>query len=116
MLTKTKNDGRPMNEIVETMILFGRAEREQMLKFYEETMPKEIGPARREMGVLSVRWMVERRMEENKEMMKEEAMRDGIKRGVTREGSGPDEKFDFGKHTGRTFREVYLVDPTVVGR
>ena len=34
--------------------------------------------------------VVERRMEENEEMMKEEAMRDGTRRGVFREGSGPE--------------------------
>ena len=56
------------------------------------------------MGVLSVGWMVERRMQANEEMMKEEEMRDGVKRGLFREGSGPDEEFDFGKTHGRCDR------------
>ena len=51
-------------------------------------------------------------MEENEEMMMEEAMRDGMRRGVFREGSGPDERLDFGKHMERTFREVYSEDPS----
>ena len=46
-------------------------------------------------------------MEENEEMMKEEAMRDGVKRGVFRDGNGPDETLDFGKHMGM----MYLEDP-----
>ena len=71
-------------------------------------MLKEIGLARREVDVLSVIWMVERRMDENEEMRKE---RDGKRRGVFHEGSGLEERFDFGKHMERTFREVYLVDP-----
>ena len=64
-----------MHEIIETM-----GWREKMLKWYGEIMPPEIGPARRELGISGVKWMVERRMEENEEMMKEEAMRDGVKK------------------------------------
>ena len=75
-------------------------------------MPPETGPARRELGILGVRWMVEQKIEENEEMMKEEAIRDGVKRGVFRDGNGPNETLDLGKHTGKTFREVYLKDPS----
>ena len=71
-----------MNEIVETMALLEHAEREQMIKFDEETMPKEINPAKREVGVLSVRWMVEKRMDENEETVEEEAIRDGKRRSL----------------------------------
>ena len=84
-----------------------------MLKFYEEKMPKEISPVRRETGVMHVRWMVERRMQENEEMVKEEAMRNGTRRGALREGSGPNERFDCGMHMKRTCREVLV---TVIGR
>ena len=45
-------------------------------------------------------------------MMKEEAMRDGVRKRVFRDGNGPDERLDFGKHTGRTFRKVFLQDPS----
>ena len=48
-------------------------------------------------------------MEKNEEMM-EEAMRDGMRRGVFREESGPDERVDLGKQVEKTFREVYLED------
>ena len=51
-------------------------------------MLQEISPAWREVGVLSVKWMVERRMEEHEEVK------------VFREGSGPNEMFNFGKHMG----------------
>ena len=44
-----------------------------MLLWYVETMPREISKARRDLGILHVRWMVEKRIEENRGMMKEEA-------------------------------------------
>ena len=53
--------------------------------------------------------MVERKKEENQGMLKEEVMRDGMKKGVFREGTSPNERLDFGKHVGKTFREVYRV-------
>ena len=53
--------------------------------------------------------MVERKIEENQGMLKEEVMKDGVKKGVFREGYSPDEIIDFGKHAGRTIRRgVYL--------
>ena len=66
--------------MIETMALLGQSEREQMFKFFEELMPQEISPARRAMGVLHVRWMVERKVEDNEEMIKDEAMRNGTRR------------------------------------
>ena len=51
--------------------------------------------------------MVERKIEENQGMLKEEVMKDGVKKGVFREGNSPDEIIDFGKHAGKTFRDVY---------
>ena len=36
-------------------------------------------------------------------MLKEEVMKDGMKKGVLREGNSPDEIIDFGKHVGKTF-------------
>ena len=76
-------------------------------EWYEETMPKGISKAWRDRGILNVRWMVEKKIEENQEMMKEEAMKDGMKRGVFKEGNGPNEVLDFDKHVGKTFRQVY---------
>ena len=43
-----------MNEMVERMALWGQEEREKMLQWYGETMPKGISSARRETGVLHV--------------------------------------------------------------
>ena len=48
-------------------------------------------------------------------MLKEEVMRDGMKKGVFREGTSPNERLDFGKHVGKTFREVYRGDPEYCG-
>ena len=37
-------------------------------------------------------------------------MKDGMKKGVFREGDSPGEIIDFGKHVGKTFKDVYLND------
>ena len=59
--------------------------------------------------------MVERKIEENQGMLKEEVMKDGVKKGVFRESNSPNERLDFGKHAGKTFRDVYLnVTPGVL--
>ena len=55
VLNKTKKDGGPMNEIIETMALLGQAEWEKMLKWCVEIMPPEIGTAR-SWEFLGVRW------------------------------------------------------------
>ena len=44
-------------------------------------------------------------MEENEEMVEEEAMRGGVRRGVFRDGNGLDETLDFEKHKEKTFRK-----------
>ena len=54
--------------------------------------------------------MVERKIEKNQGKMKAEVMRDGMKKGVFRQGNSQNERLDFGKHAGKTFREVYLED------
>ena len=78
-------------------------------------MPKEIIKGKRDVGPLQLKWMVDRKMEENQGTLKEEVMRDGMKKGVFREGNSPNERMDFGKHAGKTFREVYLGDPEYCG-
>ena len=83
----------------------------RLWRWYEETLPKGIGKARRDLGHLHLKWMVEKKIEENQGMMKEEVMRNGMKRGVFREGNSLDEILDFGKHAGKTFRQVYMEDP-----
>ena len=66
--------------------------------------------ARKEVGISHVRWVVERRREENEVMMKEESMRDGVRKRVFRDDSGLDATLDFGKHVERMLKEVYLQD------
>ena len=70
LVNKARKAGGPMNEIIETMALLGQIGREKVLKLYGESMPPEIGAARRELGILGGQRMVERSMEENEEMMK----------------------------------------------
>ena len=42
--------------------------------------------ARKNMEILHLKWIVERKIEENQGRMKEEVMRDGMKKEVFREG------------------------------
>ena len=79
-------------------------------EWYGEMMPKGI-KAKRDVGIVQVRWMVEKKIEENQGMMKEEAMKDGMKRGVFKDWNGLDEVLDFRRHMGKTFRQIHLEDP-----
>ena len=85
-----------------------------MLRWHEDRMPRDISKVKREVGILGIRRMVERKMEENQGMLKEEVMKDGVKKGVFREGNSPNERLDFGKHAGKTSRDVYLNDQGVL--
>ena len=110
VMNKARMEGGPMHEMVETLAVLGQREREEMLRWYEDKIPEDISRAKHEVGILVIRWMVERKVEENQGMLKEEVMKDGVKQGVFREGNSPDEIIDFGKHAGKTFRDVYLND------
>ena len=46
-----------------------------MLEHYSKTLPKGLSPLKEEMGLLRMKWMVEKRMEKNEEMTKEEMVR-----------------------------------------
>ena len=107
-LKKATEDGGLMQEMVETMAVLGPGETEKMLEWYAGMMPQEVSAARREMGVWQVKWMAERRIEENQGLMKEEVMRDGMKRGMFPDGNGPDEILDCGKHVGKTHKQVCM--------
>ena len=107
---KARMEGGPVHEMVETLAVLGQREREEMLRWYEDKIPEDISRAKHEVGILVIRWMVERKIEENQGMLKEEVTKDGVKQGVFREGNSPDEIIDFGKHAGKTFRDVYLND------
>ena len=75
-----------MHEMVETLAVPGQREKEDMLRWHEDKMPRDISKVKREVGILGIRWMVERKIEENQGMLKEEVMKDGVKKGVFREG------------------------------
>ena len=110
IMSKAKVEGGPMHEMIETLAVLGQREREEMLRWYEDRIPEDTSKAKHEVGMLGIRWMVERKIEENRGMLKEEVMKDGMKKGVFREGNSPDEIIDFGKHVGKTFKDVYLTD------
>ena len=97
--------------MIETLAVLGQREREEMLRWYEGKMPREISKGKRDVGLLQLRWMVEKKIEENQGMLKEKVMRDRMKKGVFREENSPNERLDLGKHVGKTFQEVYLRDP-----
>ena len=58
-----------------------------MLRWYEDKMPRDISKGKRDVEILGIRWMVKQRGEENKGVLKEEVMRDGVKKGVFRVGN-----------------------------
>ena len=110
VMNKAKMDLEPMHEMVETLAVLGQREREEMLRWYADKMPRDISKVKREVGILVIRWMVERKKKENQGMLKEEVMKHGVKKGVFREGNSPNERLDSGKHAGKTFRDVCLND------
>ena len=95
---------------LKTWAVLGQREREEMLRWYEDRIPGDISIAKHEVGILGIRWMFERKIEKNQGMLKEDGMKDGMKKGVFRGGDSPDEIINFGKHVGKTFRDVYLND------
>ena len=102
MLNMAKVEGRPVYEMVVTLAVFGPREREDMLRWYEDMMLKEISKGKRDVGLLQLKWMVERKIGENLGMLTERVMRDGMKKGVLKEGNSPNERLDFGKHVRRS--------------
>ena len=112
IMSKAKVEGGPMHEMIETLAVLGQREREEILRWYEDRIPEDTSKAKHtlaeEVGMLGVRWMVEKKIEENQGMLKEEVMKDGMKKGVFREGNSSDETIDFGKHAGKTFKDVCL--------
>ena len=61
-MNKAKMEGEPMHEMVETLAVLGQRERVEMLRWYEDRMPRNISKVKREVGILGIRWMVERKM------------------------------------------------------
>ena len=65
VMSKAKMEGGPMHEMVETLVVLGQRERQEMLRWYEDKIPGDIIRAKHEVGILVIRWMVERKIEEN---------------------------------------------------
>ena len=65
VMSKAKMEGGPMHEMVETLAVLGQREREEMLRWYEDRVPGDISKAKHEVGILGIRWMDERKIEEN---------------------------------------------------
>ena len=86
-------------------------EREEMLRWYEDKMPGDISKATRDVGLLAIRWMVERNIEEHQGMLKEEVTKDGRER---EEFSGKaTARMSFQeRHSGRS---IWKTRGTVVG-
>ena len=113
VMAKAKEDGGLMSEIMEKVALVGMAEWGNRLEYFGDTMPKGISSANREIWVLSVKWMVEKRLERNEEMKKRREI-DGDDKSFMRRVGGM-KCLTFGMHHGKTFREVYLSDPGYCG-
>ena len=64
-LNKAKMEGGPMYQMIEKLAVPGQREREEMLRWYEGKMPGEISKGKRDVGLLQLRWMVEKKIEEN---------------------------------------------------
>ena len=62
------------------------------------------------MAVSQIRWMVDEKAGEMEKERISELIRRKNAEGYFRKGNGPDEEFDFGKHYGKSFKEVYLWD------
>ena len=72
VMSKAKVEGEPMHEMVETLAVLGQREREEMLRWYEDKIPGDISKAKHEVGILGIRWMFERKIEDNQGMLNEE--------------------------------------------
>ena len=82
IMSKAKVEGGPMHEMIETLAVLGQREREEMQRWYEDKIPEDTSKAKHEVGLLGIRWMVEKKIEENQGMLKEEVMKDGMKKGT----------------------------------
>ena len=50
VLNKATMEGWPMYEMIETLVVLGQREREEMLRRYEGKMPREISKGKRDVG------------------------------------------------------------------
>ena len=106
---KSSEDGT-MRRFVEQTAQMGPGQRDEAIRQYSEAL-QDFPEETREMAVASIRWMVDEKAEEQEKARLGELIWRKDEEGYFRKGNGPDEEFDFGKHHGKSFKEVYLRDP-----
>ena len=85
IMSKAKVEGGPMHEMIETLAVLGQREREEMLRWYEDRIPEDTSKAKHtlaeEVGHVGgqMDWL-KSKIEENQGMLKEEVMKDGMKK------------------------------------
>ena len=99
-----------MRRFVDQAAQMGPEQRNEAVREYGETLQEFPNEQMKGMAVSFIRWMVDEKAEEEEQARLAELIRRKNEEGFFRKGSGPDEKFDFGKHHGRSFKEVYLWD------
>ena len=99
-----------MRKFADQAAQMGPDQRNEAVREYGETLREFPNEQMKGMAVSFIRWMVDEKAEEEEKVRLEELIRRKEEDGFFRKGSGPDEKFDFGKHHGRSFKDVYLWD------
>ena len=105
VLAKASEDGGLISEFVKKVAVMEEEAREKMLEHYSKTQPQGLSLAKKEMGLVSMKWMVEKRMEKNEEMTEEGMMGEGKERPTFQEWNGLVDTFDLGKHAGEDISE-----------
>ena len=98
-----------MKRFVEQTAQMGPGQRDEAIRGYSEAL-LEFPEGRKEMAVSQIRWMVEEKAGEMEKERMSELIRQKDEEGYFRKGNGPNEEFDFGKHHGKSFKEVFLWD------
>ena len=108
--SRKSSENGTMRRFVEQTAQMGPGQRDEAIRQYSEAL-QEFPEETREMAVSSIRWMVDEKAEEHEKARLGELIRRKDEEGYFRKCSGPDDEFDFGKHNGKSFKEVYLWDP-----
>ena len=98
-------ENRTMRMFVDQVAQMGPQQRNEAVRVYGETLQEFP-----DMAVSLVRWMVDVKAEEDEKARLRELIRRKDEEGYFRKGSGPEDKFDIGRHQGTSFKEVYLWD------
>ena len=89
--------------------LIGR-KREKVMKFYEASMPEELGKMGIDVGKAGIERMEEERVKKMEKRRKVELIKDGIRRMYFKTEGGPGGVLNFGKNAGWRFADVYMKD------